>query len=304
MTTPSDPRITVIIATYNSSATLRCALLSLLAQDCTDFEAWVVGDCCTDDSGEVVTSLGDARLKWTNLPTNSGSQGAPNNEGLRRARGRYIAYLGHDDLWWPWHLSGLARCLETTSADLVHPLIAIYLPGSAHQMIGPPGQGRTYADHFVPPSGWLHRREVVEEVGGWGDHRRLARGVDFDLQRRLTSAGKRIAFYEHLSVLKFPSAPWRTYARSVHLPQEAWLRAMQEDPISTEHRVLLELAVSFARWSNEKPTLRAALSRTVRLAVRRVVECCGEELWPLRPLLHWRYRQVRRRLRRQRGLPS
>ena len=38
MTAPSVPRITVVIATYNSSPTLRCALLSLLAQDYTDFE--------------------------------------------------------------------------------------------------------------------------------------------------------------------------------------------------------------------------------------------------------------------------
>lgn len=294
----------MVIATYNSSATLRCALLSLLAQDYPDFEAWIVGDCCTDGSGDVVASFCDARLKWTNLSTNSGSQGAPNNEGLRRARGLYIAYLGHDDLWWPWHLSGLAKCLETTGADLAHPLIGLYLPGGAHMMVGPPGPGRTYSDHFVPPSGWLHRREVVEEVGGWGDHRSLSRGVDFDLQRRLIAAGKTIAFHENLSVLKFPSAPWKTYARSNDIPQETWLRSMREEPIALERRVLLDFAVSFARSSSEKPRLGATLSRTARLLVRHAVDYCGEDAWPLRPLLSWRYQRIRRRLRRQRGLPS
>lgn len=301
-TAPGDPRITVVIATYNSSATLRCALHSLLAQDDPDFEAWVIGDCCTDDSGDVVASMRDARLNWANLPANSGSQGVPNNEGLRRARGRYIAYLGHDDLWWPWHLSGLARCLEATGADLAHPLIGRYVPGGAHTIIGPPGPGCTYTDNFVPPSGWLHRREVVEEVGGWGDHRRLLRGVDFDLQRRLIAAGKRIAFHESLSVLKFPSAAWKTYALASDVPQQTWQRSMQEDPISLERRVLLDFAVSFARRDSEKPPLRAVLTRTARLLLRRALDRCGEERWPLRAMLTWRYQRIRKKLRRRRGL--
>ncbi len=69
----SSPTVTVIIATFNSSATLRLALASLLNQDLQDFEAWVIGDACTDNSAEVVCSFGDARLHWMNLAQNSGS---------------------------------------------------------------------------------------------------------------------------------------------------------------------------------------------------------------------------------------
>src|SRR5262245_39979017 len=118
------PLVTVITATFNSSATLKCALKSVLHQDLTDFEVWIVGDACTDDSAEVVNGFGDPRLHWTNLPRNSGNQSVPNNEGLRRACGRYIAYLGHDDLWWPRHLSGLVSFIEQSGADLVHALAA------------------------------------------------------------------------------------------------------------------------------------------------------------------------------------
>jgi glycosyltransferase involved in cell wall biosynthesis len=83
---------------HDRSGTLKFPLQSLLGQEFRDFEARVVGDGCTDESEEVVASFGDRHLHWTNLCQNSGSQAAPNNEGLRRARGRYIAYLGHDDL--------------------------------------------------------------------------------------------------------------------------------------------------------------------------------------------------------------
>ena len=90
------PTVTVIVPTYNSRATLRCALQSLIAQELGDFEAWIIGDACTDGSEEEVANLGDERLHWANLAVNVGNQWRPNNEGLQRARGRYIAFLGHD----------------------------------------------------------------------------------------------------------------------------------------------------------------------------------------------------------------
>jgi glycosyltransferase involved in cell wall biosynthesis len=80
--------VTVITATYNRAATLRLALESLLGQEFRDFEAIIIGDGCTDNSEEVVRSFHDRRLRWSHLERNSGSQAAPNNHGLRLARGR------------------------------------------------------------------------------------------------------------------------------------------------------------------------------------------------------------------------
>src|SRR6059036_1113442 len=130
------PKVTLIIAAYNSSKTLQCALRSLRQQTFPDFEAWVVGDACTDDSEQVVSSFADPRLYWTNLGQHCGCQNGPNNEGLRRARGRYIAYLGHDDLWFPWHLAGLVSTIEETGADFVHAAAALIDPTGPVGIIG------------------------------------------------------------------------------------------------------------------------------------------------------------------------
>ncbi len=61
--------------------------------------------------------------------TNSGYQSAPANEGLRRARGQYIAYLNHDDIWLPNHLQELVNALEETNSDFVYSIIERFSTG-------------------------------------------------------------------------------------------------------------------------------------------------------------------------------
>ena len=48
-----QPVVSVIIATYNWSAVLGCAIESVLLQTFKNFEVVVVGDGCTDDSEKV-----------------------------------------------------------------------------------------------------------------------------------------------------------------------------------------------------------------------------------------------------------
>jgi len=89
MTKP--PLLTIIIPTYNWSTVLPYSIGSALRQTFSNFEVLVVGDGCTDDSESVVRTHGDKRVRWINLPANTGHQSAPNNEGLRQALGEYIA---------------------------------------------------------------------------------------------------------------------------------------------------------------------------------------------------------------------
>ena len=78
---PTIPQVTVIIATYNKASTLRFALQSVLWQTFEDYEVWVIGDCCSDNSAEIVNGFNDPRVHWHNLPENSGYQSVPHNEG-------------------------------------------------------------------------------------------------------------------------------------------------------------------------------------------------------------------------------
>lgn len=244
----SPPLVSVITATYNWSSVLRYAIQSVLWQTCQDFEMLIIGDGCTDDSEEVVASFHDPRLWWHNLPHNSGSQSTPNNVGLELARGRYIAYLGHDDVWYPSHLAMLTKAIQETDAGLAYSLAV---------MIGPPGSGvrvltgLSDSGHYkrgkgLPPSSVMHTCELVGRIGGWKDYRTLRMPPDREFILRAYDHGTRFTAVNALTVFKFNSA-WRrnSYQDRPSHEQADYVRRIQEDQDFMTGE-LLEIATAYA----------------------------------------------------------
>jgi glycosyltransferase involved in cell wall biosynthesis len=161
------PRVTVVIPTYNYAAVLPYSIGSVLDQTFEDFELLVVGDGCTDDSEPVVMATGDARVQWVNLPLNTGHQTGPNNEGLRRARGEVVAYLGHDDLWLPSHLEVLMGVLES-GVPAAHTSVFYAEPGCPCST-GPKPDWSYARGDWVAPTSLAIRRSHAIEVRGWRD---------------------------------------------------------------------------------------------------------------------------------------
>jgi hypothetical protein len=201
------PLVTVIIPTYNWSSVLPYSVGSALRQTFTDFEVLVVGDGCTDDSEAVVRGFGDERVRWVNLPANTGHQSEPNNEGLRRARGQFIAYLGHDDLWLPHHLSCLVAALEA-GADLAFGITEIIGPEDGFR-VAVPFKLQYTPGAWIPPTGVVHRRALTESAGGWRHYRELAVDPEIDLWRRAHERGHKFAFVPRLTAIKFSASERR-----------------------------------------------------------------------------------------------
>ena len=199
MSNQQKPKVTVIVAAYNKSEALYYALKSVLWQTFTDFECWVVGDACTDNSAAVVAGFDDRRLQWHNLPENSGYQSAPNNEGLRRAKGQYIAYLNHDDLWLPNHLQLLVESIERSQSDFVYSIMEMIFANSQRADIP------NFPDSPRPPeaSATLHRRDVVDKIGFWKAPQETSSFPRVDFFRQAQFAGLSFTLAPYLTVLKF-----------------------------------------------------------------------------------------------------
>ena len=199
------PLVTVVIATYNRSEVLRFAIESVRRQTYRNWELIVVGDACTDDSEAVVGSFADPRIRWTNLPQNTGSQSGPNNLGIALASGTYVAYLGHDDLWLPQHLARLASAAERAGSGLAMGVcLSLGPPGSNIHWLQP---SRAYEQGMnVPPSAILHRRDLVDEVGGWRDYRDLVEPPDLEFITRMAASRCGWTQVDELTVCKFNAA--------------------------------------------------------------------------------------------------
>ncbi|HVR97750.1 MAG TPA: glycosyltransferase [Thermoanaerobaculia bacterium] len=245
MTDGASPLVSVIIATYNWSSVLRHAIASALEQTFPSFEILVVGDGCTDDSAEAVAAFGDPRLRWHNLPSNSGSQAGPNNAGISLARGEYVAYLGHDDVWHPTHLETLVDLARRRRGDLFHTLAAIVHPDGERQISGLTGSGELGPGDFAVPSSVLHPRRLTEEIGPWPDPLTIDLPIDADLWERARHAGKVFVTAERLTVFKFPSSTRRgSYVERPSHEQAEIRRRLREEP-DLQFRELLEITRSF-----------------------------------------------------------
>ena len=161
------PRVSVITATYNRSEVLRYAIDSVRRQSCRDWEHIVVGDACTDDTEALVRSYDDPRLRFFNRARNFGEQTGPNNDGLAAASGELVAYLNHDDVWFPDHLTSLIEERDRLDADLVYaPFVNVDAQGIARCGLTN-AELRYDPSHLVPASLWLLRRTLAAQLGGW-----------------------------------------------------------------------------------------------------------------------------------------
>lgn len=227
MTGAGDPFFSVIMATYGRGRHILPSVRSILQQRFADLEVIVAGDACSDDTAQAVASLADPRLRWLNLERRVGSQSGPNNAGIAAARGRVIAYLGHDDIWEPDHLQRLAACYQADpSPDFVMSGAVLHpphdLPGC--EVMGLFPDGTDTRRHFFPPSAFSHLATVVDQIGPWRGPDEIRSQVDYDFLTRAADAGLRFTATGVITVHKFSAAQrYLSYVRQSSDEQEAML---------------------------------------------------------------------------------
>jgi hypothetical protein len=134
----------VIIPTWNRKDLLRACLQSLARQTLRDFEAIVVDNGSSDGSAEMIL----AEFPGTVLIRNAENRGfcAAINQGIRQARGRYIALLNNDAEAEPAWLEELARAMGEPGVGMCASKILSYerrgIIDKAGHLIFPDGQNR------------------------------------------------------------------------------------------------------------------------------------------------------------------
>ncbi|MFA6000082.1 MAG: glycosyltransferase family A protein [Candidatus Paceibacterota bacterium] len=151
--------VSVVIPTWNRAEILRYRTIpSILEQTYKDFEIVVVGDCCTDNTPQLLAEFKDPRIRWQNLtkrgpyPDNpvlrwyvAGTH--PLNRGYELAKGDWIFDLDDDDEFYPNHIKDLLDTANAAKADFVYgkcKMVSIKLIKNIGRYCGqwPPVRGR------------------------------------------------------------------------------------------------------------------------------------------------------------------
>ncbi|MCH4551237.1 glycosyltransferase family 2 protein [Aestuariibaculum lutulentum] len=113
-----NPKVSIIMATYNRSGYILESLESIKNQTFKDWECWIVDDGSTDDTHKVLRPIldKDHRFKYI-LRTSDYVKGLPGarNYGLDLAKGDYIIFFDDDDIA---HPQNLELCVKELTKDL------------------------------------------------------------------------------------------------------------------------------------------------------------------------------------------
>lgn len=198
----SEPSVSVVIPTYNRARFLPAAIASIRAQTWPCAEIVVVDDGSTDDTAEVLTTLGEGIV---HLRQQNAGPAAARNRGIREARGDLIAFLDTDDRWCPRKIERQVELLRRhASVALVSADMAIEdehgsaLVASNFAKRGlaaffgdlkgapvPDAPRRLLQLNFINTSTVLARREVLLALDGFDT--RLRYGEDLELWLRIAA---------------------------------------------------------------------------------------------------------------------
>lgn len=173
------PFVSVIIPTFNRVALLKRTIYSVRSQTFRDFETIVVDDGSTDDTGRWLANQGDLRVV---SQENKGIATSRNN-GASIAKGEWLAFLDHDDLWDPTKLRVQVQFIEK------NPDVA--LVAAKHVTIGKrfstPSRPvwvkgdllvKAYTESFIHTSSVMIKKEVFQAIGGFSPEYKFADEFD------------------------------------------------------------------------------------------------------------------------------
>lgn len=169
----SQELVSVIIPAYKRAGTIERAVRSALDQTHANIEVVVVDDHSGDDTADIVAAIGDERVTVHVHGENRGGNAA-RQTAIEHSRGKYLAFLDADDMWYPEKVAAQLERLELAGPGygMSYTWYESELPdGEIVPARRPTAEGRAtpalFRSNFVGTfSTVLVSRAVYDEVGG------------------------------------------------------------------------------------------------------------------------------------------
>ncbi len=191
-------KVSVIIPAYNKAEYTCRTIDSVLAQTYPNIEIIVIDDGSRDATAQVMVQYGN-RINFVQK-INGGACSA-RNEGIRRAKGDYVALLDCDDLWCPEKVQKSVDYLEKNPTfGFVY--TAAYFINEKDETVG-------RYDHPCSSEGWISSRLIL--------HNFICNSTIVVKKEVLNKAG----FYDETI---FTPADWDMWLRLSEIAQAGYIR--------------------------------------------------------------------------------
>lgn len=188
-----NPLVSVIVPTCNRPSMLRECLQSIAQQTYGNIEIVVVNDG-GESVREMVSSLElGGKVQFIDHEVRKGPAAA-RNSGIKAAKGKYIAYLDDDDVYYPDHIEVLVHFLEIHRSHIAYSdaIKAIQCKVDGGYQTEKPAQryshefdaGGLLVSNYIPIICVLHRRDCIGKTGYFDES--LFTHEDWDLLIRFS----------------------------------------------------------------------------------------------------------------------
>ncbi len=181
--------VSIIIPTYNSSKFIYRTVESVLNQTYDNFELIIIDDASSDNTVSIIKEFikKDKRIRLIERDKNSGGPAKPTNEGLKKAKGDFIAFLDADDHWLPDKLKKQMEVLRSANENVGAVVCMALLvfsdrysaPQFSYPLDGNVLKATLCAQFFFNFSILLMKKEVLDKVGFLDENFRLAADQDY-----------------------------------------------------------------------------------------------------------------------------
>lgn len=157
-------KISIITVTYNSEATIRETIESVIGQDYDDLEYIIVDGSSTDSTVEIIQEYGSRIAKWISEPDKGISDAF--NKGIAMAEGELIGIINSDDMLTEGALKKIAAAIETDTEVIYGKAYRLYEDGHTRDYCPRDLKIFTYKMPLVHPATFV-KRSAYETYGNF-----------------------------------------------------------------------------------------------------------------------------------------
>lgn len=187
----NQPFFSIVTASYNSEKTIKDTILSILNQQFSDFEFLIIDGASTDSTITIIRSFEQAfkekGIRYFFISEKDKGIYDAWNKGIALSKGKWISFLGSDDMYFPDALKNYYSSIEKNSfCNFISSKVELINDKKeVLQVIGKPFMWKkTIRNMDIAQVGSFHKTELIDAVGLFDIRYRIVGDLDFYIRSK------------------------------------------------------------------------------------------------------------------------